>query len=240
MNYKKITKGLYLDKSILTGETENVEASIQKCNIDDNISYFDATNMAFTNCLVVLGEGMGLVVELSTNTDIDQIFFKKLKPVKQRKRGVIQELSKFIILIFILCLVGVIIYLVVYIAYLRPLYNPSAADTLNDIISIVVAGTPYGMPISITVGLFLVSRQLKKGKILVKNVFAIDALSSVDVIITDKTGTITRNELVVSNVMQAMKEIDPELCSFDEANDQVIYIIFLNYRIFCSNDFRKK
>jgi P-type E1-E2 ATPase len=180
--------------------------------------------MAFTNCLVALGEGIGLVVDLSNNPHLGQISQNKLKPVKQRKRGVIQELSKFIISIFALCLVGVIIYIVVYIAYLKPMHNPSAEDTANDVISIVIGGIPYGMPISITVGLFLVSRQLKKDKILVKNVFAIDSLSSVDVIITDKTGTITRNELVVSNVLQATKEIDPELCSFDEDFDQVAYI----------------
>jgi sodium/potassium-transporting ATPase subunit alpha len=212
----------------LTGETEYVEATAQKYNIDNKTAYFEASNMAFTNCLVVFGEGIGLVVTLSSKSHLGLISHKRLKLVKQKKSGVVQELSKYIFIIFIISLIGVLVYVVVFFVYLRSRYNPSAANTANDIISIVISGIPFGMPISVTIGLFLVSRRLKRGKILVKNVFAVDSLSSVDVIITDKTGTITRNELVVSNVMQATKEIDPELCTFDkDFVEQVIVCHFI-------------
>lgn len=205
-----------MDKSILTGETEYVEATAQKYNIDNKTEYFEASNMAFTNCLVVHGKGMGIVVALSTQSYINQNSINELKPIKQiKKRGIVQELGKYVFSIMFICVIGVFVYVIVYFVYLRPQYSPALYATFNDIILIIISGIPFGMPITVTIGLFLVSNRLKNMKILVKNVFAIDSMSSVEVIITDKTGTLTRNQLKVANVLQATKELDPDLCYFD-------------------------
>lgn len=82
-------------------------------------------------------------------------------------------------------------------------------------LAVAISGVPFGLPISVTLALFLVSRELKKGKILVKNVFAIDSANSIDVLITDKTGTLTWNKLKVHNVFIGSQEIDIDSCEID-------------------------
>lgn len=218
--------GLILDKSALTGETDYVEGSAQKCNLDNKVECFDANNMAFPNCLVVHGDGVGVVVALVTNS---QFGFEAnsshldLKPSKYSpKGGVVQELGQFVFIIIVICVICVVIYLIVLFAFILPNYSPSAISIASDSVQILVSGLPLGAPIAVTVALFLISRNLKKRNILVKDVFAIDSLSSIDVIITDKTGTLTRNELKVSNVLHSTKEIDADLCFYDPVKKKLV------------------
>lgn len=195
--------------------------------------------MAFTNCLVVHGEGLGVVVALCT----DELFgFGQISQLDKKKSsysltgGVVEELGRFVLAIMSLSVLGVILYVIFYLAYIQPTYSPPAVSTVNDILQILISGIPFGMPVTVTVALFFVSIRLRKRHILgsyviidkflkyffsfyklilVKDVFAIDSLGSIDVIITDKTGTLTTNELQVANVMQGVKEMDPDSCYYD-------------------------
>jgi magnesium-transporting ATPase (P-type) len=59
------SNGLVLDNSLLTGETETVKACVHKYNIDNRVELIEANNMAFANCLVVQGSGVGIVVRIN-------------------------------------------------------------------------------------------------------------------------------------------------------------------------------
>lgn len=239
------TRGLVLDKSALTGETDYVEASAMKCSPESRVLCFEANNMALPNCVVVHGEGMGVVVALSTHAEfgigLTDSSLDDLKPHRYAaNRGVIHELGRFVLVILIICLAGAIIYLIAFFAYIQPTYWPPPLIVVSDVIKILVSGVPFGVPVAIAFALFLVSRELKKRSILVKDVFAIDSLSSVDVIITDKTGTLTRNELKVCNVLQATKEVDPELCYYDPVRKLIIYYVEKESLFFKTQLFKKR
>ena len=205
-----------LDRSELTGETELLDVNADKYATESNVEYPEAANMAFTNSRVAHGHGIGLVVALCTHSHFGSL--KNLSSSNkhhQASGGVINEMARFIGAIVGLCLICALIYIVFYFIFIRPNFSPYAQDVINGMLAVAISGVPFGLPISVTLALFLVSRELKKGKILVKNVFAIDSANSIDVLITDKTGTLTWNKLKVHNVFIGSQEIDIDSCEID-------------------------
>ena len=206
---------LRMDKSLLTGESEQIDASAEKCkNFDKKVEYFEANNMAFMSCIITYGTGKGVVVGVAGDTLISRISYLTDLKLSRKKTLLQREMNRFSITLIIFYSIAVLLYILVWIFWLRFLYNSSIRKFLMDVFEIIISGVPFGLPVTISLALIIDSKKLKKFNILVKNINAIEALSSVNVIVSDKTGTLTQNKVNVVSVLLGLKEIDIGSCYF--------------------------
>lgn len=196
----------------IKGESTPIEAMLNHLeNMESKSSLLDAKNMAFKNFMVVNGSGKGIVVALGNQkflTEADRAIEKQRKARNHINKG-LTHLS--IIITFFTILTGAV-YLLVWGVYTRTFLSLSPYEVVNNVLSSCVTGIPICIPLALTSGLFIVFKRLKHMNILVKNIFSIHTMSEIDVILTDKTGTLTQNAIEVANVCYSTKEIDVEYC----------------------------
>lgn len=192
---------LSIDESNLTGECEPVHKSAKRVNkesFNDQPNSFvpisNRTSIAFMGTLVREGHGKGIVIGTGTNTSFGAVFemmsnIEKPKTPLQLamdKLGKDLSLMSFIV-IGIICLIGVI-------------QGRSWLEMFQISVSLAVAAIPEGLPIIVTVTLALGVLRMAKRKAIVRRLPSVETLGSVNVICTDKTGTLTSNHMTVSKI----------------------------------------
>ncbi len=185
-------KNLQIDESALTGESTPVSKNIDVIEKKtDNPA--DQLNMVFRGSLVVSGAARAVVVATGVSTVIGGISRKMVTintdiPLNKS----IQSLSKFI---------GVGVLLISASVFgLGILYGNSAGDMFFTAVAVAVSLVPEGLPVVITLVLSIGAYRMAKQNALVKNLGAVEALGQASVIAVDKTGTITKNELMVEGL----------------------------------------
>lgn len=198
---------LKFDKSVLTGENKPVSASI---DMTDDI-YLESRNIGLMGTLITNGEGLGLVVATGDRTVMGKI--AKLSSNTQQESSILQkEITKFVIIITGLAITTSAITLIIWATWLR-VYYPSfinLSGALINAIGVLVAYVPEGLPIAVTLTLTLVARKMAKQKVLVKNLTVVETLGCVNVIASDKTGTLTQNRMFVDKVHIGNESYDQE------------------------------
>ena len=185
------SENLKVDESALTGESVPVQkrAGVLK----ENLIIQEQKNMLFLGTNITNGKGRGIVVSTGKNTEIGKIALS-LNEIDRTETPLqlkIKELSKkitliiFIILIFILILALINKYTILEIIMLCS--------------SLAVAAIPEGLPAVITITLSVGIANLAKKKTVVKQMQAVETLGAIDVICSDKTGTITQNKMTVKD-----------------------------------------
>ncbi|GAB5057110.1 hypothetical protein COSHB9_14980 [Companilactobacillus alimentarius] len=185
---------LRIQESALTGEANSVEKIADKLT-DENIPLAEQINMAFASTAVT--NGSGLVIATASDTEIGKIS-TEVSSVKQRKTPLMQiidglgtKVSYFIVAASILIfIVGLI-----FDTYALPVLALA-------VVAMMVGAIPEGMPATTSVILAKgVSDMAKKQHTIVKTLPAVETLGSVDVVATDKTGTLTKNEMTVTDIL---------------------------------------
>ncbi len=185
--------GLMVDEAALTGESLPVAKNCEVITSATRIPIADQTNMVLKGSYVTNGYGKAIVIHTGKQTVIGELA-KEMShldtqvPLKRK----IESLSKKIVLSVVAFCV-----LFVGIALLRS-YTPK--DALFTIISLCVSLIPEGLPVILTLVLAMSVYRMSKRSALVKKLHAVEALGHATVIAVDKTGTITLNELTVTNV----------------------------------------
>lgn len=186
---------LHINESSLTGETtpvlKNPDAVKSKGN---TIPIAERSNIAFMGTLVTDGSAKGIVVGIGKNTMFGKVFemmnaIKKPKtPLQQAMDKLGKDLSYFsFILIGVICLIGVI-------------QGRSWLTMFQISVSLAVAAIPEGLPIIVTVTLALGVLRMANKKAIVKRLPSVETLGSVNVICSDKTGTLTMNMMKVTKL----------------------------------------
>lgn len=177
---------LMIDESALTGETTPVEKHTEPVGLMD-IS--GRTNTAFMGTLVTGGRGSGIVVGTALDTEFGQIYtmmndIEKPKTPLQNsmdKLGHQLSIASFFV-IGAICLIGII-------------QGRRWLEMFQIGVSLAVAAIPEGLPIIVTVTLALGVLRMAKSNAIVRRLPSVETLGSVNVICTDKTGTLTMNSL---------------------------------------------
>jgi len=183
---------LQIDESMLTGESLSVFKKDTLLHPATPLA--DRVNMAYAGSLVVYGQGYGVVTAIGDNTEIGKIAkllhgAKKLETPLLKKVG---ELSH-IILIFITCLS----LLTFVIGILR---GESVADMLMASVALAVGAIPEGLPAAMTIMLAIGVSAMATKNAIIRTLPSVETLGCATIICSDKTGTLTKNEMTVQKL----------------------------------------
>ncbi|MBU3668336.1 MAG: HAD-IC family P-type ATPase [Candidatus Taylorbacteria bacterium] len=183
---------LVVDESILTGESVPVQKDSD--HIDrDRVEVFDQVNMVFKGTNITNGNGMAIVTSVGVHSYIGTVS-KELSgldtdvPLKRK----IGNLSRSIIYI-VLCLCALVFLIGVSRGF-------SATEMFMGVVALAVSAIPEGLPVTVTLILVTGVHRMSKQNALVKKLQAVEALGQADVIATDKTGTLTHNQMQVEKI----------------------------------------
>ncbi|XP_039265858.2 calcium-transporting ATPase type 2C member 1-like isoform X2 [Styela clava] len=192
---------LHIDESSFTGETEPAVKCTgipEKDNVDGLAS---RDNIAFMGTLVRCGNGKGIVISIAEHSEFGEVFRmmqaeESPKTPLQRSMDTLGKMLSF----YSLCIIGAIMIL----GWIqgRPLL-----DMFTIGVSLGVAAIPEGLPIVVTVTLALGVMRMAKKRAIVKKLPIVEALGCVNVICSDKTGTLTKNEMTVTKLFTTNNEI---------------------------------
>lgn len=199
---------LKVDESTLTGESVPVEKT--NTTINKNVQIADQKNMLFFSTNITEGKVLGIVVKKAMNTEIGKIT-SLIKDAEDEVTPLQRRLDKFGIqlgkIVIAICLV---VFVTEFIRiYLSNTLNVTGIISILFVaISLAVAAVPTAMPAVVTIALSLGVKSLLSKRVLVKKLKAVETLGSCNVICTDKTGTLTKNEMTVKKVWTYDKESD--------------------------------
>lgn len=203
---------LRFNESILTGESNLVIKTVNPINVE-NLGIGDRTNMGFMSTMVAVGSGLAIVVATGKNTEIGKIT-KLLQEAKEPKSPLSKQITFLITTICILAvLLGVAIFCIDFFAN-----KAHWADALIFGVALAIAIIPEGLNAIVTVSLSLGSRRMAKKNAIVKRLNAVETLGQVNVICSDKTGTLTENKMTVQKYW--LDEEIKEAMSFENATLQ--------------------
>lgn len=181
---------LKVEEASLTGESVPVEKHSDS-TFESNVALGDRTNMAYTSTIVTYGRARGLVVETGHGTEIGKIasaiqsYEDEITPLQNQ----LNQLGKFL---------GLITIAICFIVFLVGLFQDRGfLEMLMVSISLAVAAIPEGLPAIVTIVLALGMNRMVKRHAIVKKLLAVETLGSTTVICSDKTGTLTQNEMTV-------------------------------------------
>ncbi len=191
-----VSDNLSIQESSLTGEAESVEKTEEGIT-GDNVALADQTNMAFASTAVTKGSGIGLVVATAEKTEIGKIS-TEVNEVKQRKTPLMQVIDHLGTGVSYFILIAAVVIFVI--GFMFDVY--SLPVLAMAVISVVVGTIPEGLPATTSVILAKgVSDMAKNQNTIIKTLPSVETLGSVDVIATDKTGTLTKNEMTVTDIL---------------------------------------
>ncbi len=200
------SSSLYLNEASLTGESTTVEKSDEILN--EKLQIADQTNMVFAGTAVTSGRGLGVVVKTGDATEIGAI--AQLVAGERTDQTPIQKRLDAIGKAIGYIVLGICIVVFFFIAFFANEYSsqPLLQKVLHSFIAAValaVAAIPEGLPAVVTISLAVGTQRMVKKNALVRKLNAVETLGSVDVICSDKTGTLTKNEMTVRELYAAKK-----------------------------------
>jgi potassium/sodium efflux P-type ATPase len=184
------TTELRIEEAALTGESVPVEKKPQPIE-EENLTPGDQKNMAFMGTIVVNGRGRGIVVETGSRTILGQIA-REVGEISISQNPLQQKIMKFSHLIGLLVLGSA-----VAISILGVLLGDSLAEIFKIAVAASVAAIPEGLPIVVTITMAIGISRMAKRNAIIRKLPAVETLGSTTVICSDKTGTLTKNEMTV-------------------------------------------
>ncbi len=193
------TYGLRMQEAALTGESTPVEKEAEAI-VPNESSVGERVNMAFMGTSVVAGKARGAVAAAGMATELGRIagFLqseeRELTPLQKR----LEEMGR-VLIVACLALVAVIF-------VLQLLRGETLAHTFLMAVSLAVAAVPEGLPAVVTIALALGLQRMVKRNALIRRLASVETLGSVTVICSDKTGTLTRNEMTVTEIVTGAQQ----------------------------------
>lgn len=185
---------LSIQEAILTGESVPVEKHIEPVASDASLG--DRSCIAFSGTLVAAGQGKGIVVATGAATEIGRIS-GLLRTVEEMTTPLVQQMGVFAKWLTLLILIVAALLLV----YGYFVGHRDFAEMFMAVVGLSVAAIPEGLPAVLTITLAIGVQAMARRHAIVRRLPAIETIGAVSVICTDKTGTLTHNEMMVASVL---------------------------------------
>ncbi|AXN35289.1 cation-translocating P-type ATPase [Latilactobacillus curvatus] len=204
---------LKIEESALTGESVPVDKTVATLT-DPESGIGDRTNMAFMNSNVTYGRGVGVVTGTGMQTEVGKIagMLNQAGETTTPLQMNLSQLGKSLTIMILI--IAAVVFVV---GYLRHAQSP--INMLLTSISLAVAAIPEGLPAIVTVILALGTQKMVKRNALVRKLPAVETLGSTDIIASDKTGTLTMNQMTVEKIFtnNQLQEASADLAGDDLA-----------------------
>lgn len=208
---------LKIDESAFTGESVPAEKNTKVITSKDSVPIGDKSNMAFMSTLVTYGRGTGVVIGTGMDTEIGKIANMLDKeednttPLQKR----LASLGK--ILGFSAVAICILIF-IISMFQKRDLF-----EMLLTSISLAVAAIPEGLPAIVAIVLALGVQRMIKQNSIIKKLPAVETLGSVNIICSDKTGTLTLNQMTVKKCFIKDELILVDRCNLNDSNTKLLF-----------------
>jgi Ca2+-transporting ATPase len=215
---------LYVDEAILTGESAPVKKQLDI--VDEKLILADRINLGYMNTIITRGNGEGIVIGTGMNTEIGKIA-ESLQQEVQEPSPFQVEVNRFGkllgITILLICLGVFITEIIIIILDEGLAFDAEEIEHLIDAfkiaISLAVSAVPEGLVVVITVVLSIGMKKMAGRNALVRKLTAVETLGRVDVICSDKTGTLTKNEMTVVKMYLNEKVLDVDGVGYNIIGD---------------------
>ncbi|MBS3791368.1 MAG: calcium-translocating P-type ATPase, PMCA-type [Candidatus Bipolaricaulota bacterium] len=201
------TESLEVDESALTGESKPVSKQLEPVEADAELA--GRKNLVFKNTKVVRGRGEAIVTSTGMDTEIGKVA-QQLQEVEQDLtpfQKEVNQLGKKLGTVILL-----ISSLIVPISVL--FHGTGWLNAFLTAVALAVAAIPEGLPAVVTLSLALGTKKMSKRNALTRRLASVESLGSVDTICTDKTGTLTENEMTVQKIYAGKDEFEASEIDF--------------------------
>jgi magnesium-transporting ATPase (P-type) len=195
------SRNLRIDEAALTGESEPVEKS--PAPVPEAAPLAERTGMLYAGTLVTFGQARGLVVATGEATELGRIHHL-LEEVEEVTTPLLRKIAGFgrALTLFIL------VFAAATFAFGVGLRGFTPAEMFLAVAGIAVAAIPEGLPAIMTITLAIGVQRMARRKAIIRRLPAVEGLGGLTVICSDKTGTLTRNEMTVREVVTSARTIE--------------------------------
>ncbi|MCD6575847.1 MAG: calcium-translocating P-type ATPase, SERCA-type [Nanoarchaeota archaeon] len=195
------SQNLKVDESILTGESLPVLKEV--CTLKKEVPLSEMKNMAFFGTYVTYGHGKGVVVRTGMETEMGKIAelvqetIEEETPLKRKLNNLAKQLG-----LIVLFIIGLVFLLNIYV------HSKELIEIFILAIAMAISAVPEGLPMVVTLTLALGMQAMAKQNAIVRKLMAVETLGATTVICSDKTGTLTKNEMTVTEIYANGKFIE--------------------------------
>ncbi|MBR3058114.1 MAG: cation-translocating P-type ATPase [Clostridiales bacterium] len=193
---------LKVEEASLTGESVPVEKDAEVV-LDVDCGIGDRKNMLYMGTAVTYGRARGVVVETGGTTELGKIA-NRLSNIDDEETPLQKNLTKLGKILGVVCVIVCVIVFVVNVL----IQGQHWEEGLMTAVSLAVAAIPEGLAAVVTIVLALGMTKMASRKAIVRRLLAVETLGCVDVICTDKTGTLTQNEMTVRKIFDGQDSLD--------------------------------
>ncbi len=203
------TKDLFLNQSVFTGEVNPIEKKAITNKNKDQV--FDLDRVCLMGSSVISGKATGLVIETGPDTYLGKVG-KEIKTKKELTafdkgiKSISSMLIKYMIIISIIIII------------IDGLFKQNITEAVMFALSVAVGLTPSMLPMIVNVNLTKGSKSLSKKKTLVKKIESIQNLGAIDILCTDKTGTLTEGTITLQKYIDASGKENNDILEYAYLN----------------------
>jgi calcium-translocating P-type ATPase len=190
------SENLQAQESILTGES--LPVAKQSAPVLENAQLSERSSILYSGTLIVSGRGLGVVVASGVDTQVGKVS-EMLANVQSVDTPLLRQMNKFgHWLTVLIIMLGVTVF-----AIGALVWHGSGSDLFMAVVSLIVAAVPEGLPPVMTIILAIGVARMAKQNAIVRRMPAVETMGAVTTICTDKTGTLTSNELTAQSIVTA-------------------------------------